>query len=145
MSFLFNQKPSVSVQHDIIASRCTSVIFSHCACIGFWGQRCQRNDMFSNHGYSVLGNASAFLGVSAWYTRALSNSKQSRCRYQAGVETPLELAIIWLAHRCLILHRGFTQRGRPPSRARWRRVLSTPYCYRAPLWVFLLPAWCQWN
>lgn len=113
--------------------------------LGFWGQRCHNNDTFHNHGDTVLGNASTFLGVSAWYVRAMSNSKQRWCRHQAGVETPLELASIWLAHQCLILHRSFTQRGRPPSRAQWRRVLSTPYCYTALLWVFLMPAWWQWN
>lgn len=135
----------VGNKHSIIASKCSCVIFSQFARIDFWGQYCHSNDTFHNHGDTVLGNASTFLGVSVWYTRALSNSKQSWCRHQAGVESPLKLATIWLAPQCLILHRSFTQRGRPPSRARWRIVLSAPYCYTALLWVFLLPAWSQWN
>lgn len=37
----------------------------------------------------LLGNAFAFLGVSAWYMRLMSNSRLSWWRHQAGVETLL--------------------------------------------------------
>lgn len=81
--FFFYQKPSCRY------SAWLSAIFIHFACIDFWGQHCHSNDTFCNHGDTFLGNASAFLRLSAWYMSAMSNSKQGRCRHQAGVETPL--------------------------------------------------------